>query len=167
MFRFVSLQSLYPTAITITAPCAKAIYTPTNTPNQPKSIDPITLFHNPTLTSSTHALTVLKQAATIASETATEDQASDYTNHAKNQRSEFQLEVSSEPPTTDQLRNILDYASAEGKGKAVERKNYVPGEIVKGARDAEDALKRFKEDQNRFVRPIVRSPPYILSVCVY
>lgn len=43
----------------------------------------------------------------------------------------------------------------------------MPGEIVKGARDAEDALKRFKEDQNRFVRPIVRSPPYILSVCVY
>lgn len=125
------------------------------TTNQPKSIDPITLFHNPTLTSSTHALTVLKQAATIASETATEDQASDYTNHAKNQRSEFQLEVSSEPPTTDQLRNILDYASAPGKGKGVERKNYVPGEIVKGARDAEDALKRFKEDQDRFVRPIV------------
>lgn len=42
----------------------------------------------------------------------------------------------------------------------------MPGEIVKGARDAEDALKRFKEDQNRFVRPIVRSP-YILSVRVY
>lgn len=31
----------------------------------------------------------------------------------------------------------------------------MPGEIVKGARDAEDALKRFKEDQDRFVRPIV------------
>lgn len=33
----------------------------------------------------------------------------------------------------------------------------MPGEVVKGARDAEDALKRFKEDQGRFVRPIVCS----------
>lgn len=33
----------------------------------------------------------------------------------------------------------------------------MPGEIVKGARDAEDALKRFKEDQARFVRPVVCS----------
>lgn len=31
----------------------------------------------------------------------------------------------------------------------------MPGEIVKGARDAEDALVRFKEDKERFVRPIV------------
>lgn len=44
----------------------------------------------------------------------------------------------------------------EGVGKkGGEKKTYVPGEIVKGSRDAEDALKRFKEDQGRFVRPIV------------
>lgn len=38
------------------------------------------------------------------------------------------------------------------------KKTYVPGEIVKGARDAEDALARFKEDKERFVRPIVGFP---------
>lgn len=134
------------------------------TTSQPKPLNPVTFFHNPTLTSSKHVLTVLKQAATIASETATEDQASDYTNHAKNQRSEFELEVSETAPTTDQLRSILDYASPGAQGKkGIERKTYVPGEIVKGARDAEDALKRFKEDQGRFVRPIVCSFSLYLS----
>ncbi|OJJ85174.1 uncharacterized protein ASPGLDRAFT_147994 [Aspergillus glaucus CBS 516.65] len=118
---------------------------------QPKSLPPITLFHNPTLTSSAHALTILKQASTIASETATEDQASDYSNHAKNQQTEFQLEVTEGSPTNDQLRSILDYVADNGVGK---KKTYVPGEIVKGARDAEDALARFKEDKERFVRPI-------------
>lgn len=37
----------------------------------------------------------------------------------------------------------------------------MPGEIIKGAQDAEDALKRFKEDQNRFVRPIVCFPSHL------
>ncbi len=36
-----------------------------------------------------------------------------------------------------------------------EKVSYGVGEIVKGARDAEDAVKRFKEDQGRFVRPVV------------
>lgn len=132
----------------------------TRTFKKPKSLDPVTLFHNPTLTSSKHALTILKQASTIASETATEDQASDYTNHAKKQQAEFQLEVSEQPPTSDQLRSILDYVAANGNGGA-KKKTYVPGEIVKGARDAEDALKRFKEDSERFVRPIV-CPPFTI-----
>lgn len=54
------------------------------------------------------------------------------------------------------MRSILDYVSPGAAGKkGIERKTYVPGEIVKGARDAEDALKRFKEDGGRFVKPIV------------
>lgn len=32
---------------------------------------------------------------------------------------------------------------------------YGVAELVKGARDAEDALKKFKEDNENFVRPIV------------
>lgn len=31
---------------------------------------------------------------------------------------------------------------------------YGIAEIVEGARDAEDAVKRFKEDSGRFVRPV-------------
>jgi hypothetical protein len=56
------------------------------------------------------------------------------------------------------LHSILEYISpvsetsgAGGKAKAI----YGVGELVKGARDAEDAIKKFKEDGGRFVRPVV------------
>lgn len=130
----------------------------TKTPNttQSKTLDPITLFHNPNLAPSTRVLTILKQASTAAAETATEDQASDYSAHAKQQRGEFELEVTTAPPTSDQLRSILDYISpVSGTGGQGEKATYGVGELVKGARDAEDAIKRFKEDEGRFVRPVV------------
>lgn len=124
-----------------------------------KTLDPITLFHSPTLAPSTRVLNILKQASIAASETATEDQASDTTAHAQQQRGEFELEVTTAAPTVDQLRNILDYISpvtVSGAGAGAQEKvSYGVGEIVKGARDAEDAVKRFKEDQGRFVRPVV------------
>ncbi|EPS28494.1 hypothetical protein POX_f07578 [Penicillium oxalicum] len=122
-----------------------------------KTLDPITLFHSPSLAPSTRVLNILKQASIAASETATEDQASDHTAHAKQQRGEFELEVTTAPPTTDQLRSILDYISpvSGGAGAAPEGKaSYGVGELIKGARDAEDAIKRYKEDQERFVRPV-------------
>ena len=53
----------------------------------------------------------------------------------------------------------MDYISpvaVSGAGAGAQDKvSYGVGEIVKGARDAEDAVKRFKEDQGRFVRPVV------------
>ncbi|KAJ5143564.1 uncharacterized protein N7515_002351, partial [Penicillium bovifimosum] len=120
-----------------------------------KTLDPITLFHAPTLQASTRALNILKQASATASETATEDQASDYARHAKVQRGEFELEVTTSPPTVDQLRSILDYVSpVSGAGGLGEKNTYGVGELIKGARDAEDALKKFKEDNSSFVRPI-------------
>lgn len=107
-------------------------------------------------------LNILKQASTAAAETATEDQASDYSAHAKQQRGEFELEVTTSPPTTDQLRSILDYISpVSGTGGQGEKAVYGVGELVQGARDAEDALKKYKEDQGRFVRPVVG----FLSLC--
>ncbi|KAF7715355.1 Uncharacterized protein PECH_001560 [Penicillium ucsense] len=123
-----------------------------------KTLDPITLFHSPSLAPSTRVLNILKQASITASETATEDQASDHSAHAAQQRGDFELEVTTAPPTTDQLRSILDYISpvgaagpgSGGKGKA----SYGVGELIKGARDAEDAIKKFKEDQGAFVRPV-------------
>ncbi|KAI9933887.1 hypothetical protein ASPWEDRAFT_24195 [Aspergillus wentii DTO 134E9] len=112
-----------------------------------KTLDPITLFHSPTLASSARVLNILKQASTVASETATEDQASDYTSHAKKQRGEFQLEVTDAFPTTDQLRNILDYVGNTGVGGKADA-------VIKGAKNAEDAIKRFKENEGLFVRPV-------------
>ncbi|KAJ5825327.1 hypothetical protein N7474_002465 [Penicillium riverlandense] len=120
-----------------------------------KTLDPITLFHSPSLASSTRALNILKQASINASETATEDQASDYSSHAKQQRGDFELEVTTNPPTTDQLRNILDYISpVSGTGPQGEKATYGVSELVKGAKDAEDAIKKFKEDAGSFVRPV-------------
>ncbi|EAW15578.1 uncharacterized protein NFIA_049160 [Aspergillus fischeri NRRL 181] len=110
----------------------------------PKSLDPITLFHSPALASSKRAHTILRQAAAVASETATEDQASDHLEHAKRQRGEFQLEVTTAPPTPDQLRNILDYVGGGVK----------PSDLVQGAKDAKDALELFKKDEGKFVRPV-------------
>ncbi|KAJ5100652.1 hypothetical protein N7456_006704 [Penicillium angulare] len=120
-----------------------------------KTLDPVTLFHSPTLASSTRTLNLLKQASITASETATEDQASDYSSHAKQQRGDFELEVTTDLPTTDQLRSILDYISpVSGVGGQGEKATYGVSELVKGARDAEDAIKRFKEDKESFVRPV-------------
>jgi hypothetical protein len=64
--------------------------------------------------------------------------------------------VTTSPPTTDQLRSILDYISPiSGVGGQGEKVTYGVGELVKGARDAEDALKKFKEDNETFTRPVV------------
>ncbi|KAJ5698996.1 hypothetical protein N7462_001001 [Penicillium macrosclerotiorum] len=120
-----------------------------------KTLDPITLFHSPSLAPSTRVLNILKQASITASETATEDQASDHSAHAKQQRGDFELEVTTAPPTTDQLHSILDYISpVSGVGGQGEKATYGVAELVKGARDAEDAVKRFKEDASRFARPV-------------
>ncbi|KAF7594996.1 hypothetical protein BBP40_007596 [Aspergillus hancockii] len=71
---------------------------------------------------------------------------------AASKRGEFQLEVTTAPPTTDQLRNILDYVGDAAGGRVT----YSVSEVVNGARDAEDAIKRFKEGSGEggFVRPI-------------
>ncbi|CEJ59665.1 hypothetical protein PMG11_08280 [Penicillium brasilianum] len=120
-----------------------------------KTLDPITLFHSPSLAPSTRVLNILKQASIAASETATEDQASDHSAHNKQQRGEFELEVTTSAPTTDQLHSILEYISpVSGTGGQGGKAVYGVGELVKGAKDAEDAVKKFKEDQERFVRPV-------------
>lgn len=112
---------------------------------QHKSLDTITLFHRPSLSSSTRVLTLLKQASAQASETATEDQASDHTHQTKIQRSEFELNITEEPPTSDQLRSILEYV---GGSRAKD--------IVEGARNEADAIKTLAQDPSKFRAPVVR-----------
>ncbi len=57
---------------------------------------------------------------------------------------EFELDVTEEPPTADQLKSILEYL---GGPSAV-------GRVVEGAKDETDALRRLKADGNVFQRPL-------------
>ncbi|KAL2056231.1 hypothetical protein ABVK25_003254 [Lepraria finkii] len=108
-----------------------------------KSLDIITLFHKPSIPASLRVLTLLKQVSAHASTTATEDQATDHTSQNKLQRTEFQLNVTEDPPTGDQLRTIIEYA---GDRKA--------SQIVDGARDASDAMHKLSQDVNKFKAPV-------------
>ena len=110
---------------------------------QPKVLDPITLFHDPRLASSSRALSILKQAALTAEEAGLK---------GRNTRGEFDLQVTTESPTTGQLENILEYISGSGGA-------YTPSEVVVGAKDTADALKKFRADQGTFIRPVVCSSP--------
>lgn len=92
-------------------------------------------------------LNLLKQSSATASASATEDQASDHVAHNKVQRSEWDLEVTEAPPTSDQLRSILEYLGGAG----------AVGRIIKGASGESDALSKLKESADAFQRPLVRS----------
>jgi len=105
----------------------------------------VTLFHKPSSQASIRAHTILKQANAHSVSTATEDQASSHDAHSKAQRTEFELDVTEEPPTGDQLKNILEYL---GGPSAV-------GRVIEGAKDETDALRRLKADGNSFQRPLV------------
>ena len=60
------------------------------------------------------------------------------------QRSEFQLDVTEEPPTTDQLRSIFEYV---GEFKC--------GQLLEGSRNATEAMKILKQSPDSFRRPVV------------
>ncbi|KAL4936935.1 hypothetical protein BDV06DRAFT_203913 [Aspergillus oleicola] len=109
-----------------------------------KTLDPITLFHSPSLPVSTTVHQILKTASAAAASSS-----------SPIGRGEFTLEVTTSPPTTQQLQNILEYVSGDpSSGSKEGGMKYNVSEIVQGARDAEDAIKRFKEDSGRFVRPV-------------
>ncbi|KAI4219992.1 MAG: hypothetical protein L6R36_007936 [Xanthoria steineri] len=111
-----------------------------------KSLDVITLFHKASSPASIRAQTLLKQISAHASESATEDQASDHAAQNKFQRTEFELNVTEDPPTSDQLRTILEYVGSGG-GRA--------GQIVDGATGETDAVAKLKENPDSFQRPVV------------
>jgi hypothetical protein len=88
---------------------------------------------------------ILKQASALATEHATEDQASDHTYQTKAVRQSFELNITEDPPTQDQLKSILEYVGAQNAGT-----------IIKGARDKADAMRKLKESSDNFQRPVVR-----------
>ncbi|TVY64286.1 putative redox protein fmp46 [Lachnellula suecica] len=108
-----------------------------------KTLDVITLFHKASSPASIRAHTLLKQASASAVAGATEDQASDHSHQTHPRRKEFELDVTEEPPTEDQLKSILGYIGADKIGS-----------IMKGAKNEADALKRLKESSENFQRPV-------------
>lgn len=105
----------------------------------------VTLFHKPSSLASLRAHTILKQANAQSVATATEDQASSHNAQNKAERTEFELDVTEEPPTADQLKNILDYLGGPSN----------VNKIIEGAKDETDAIRRLKADGNSFQRPLV------------
>lgn len=69
------------------------------------------------------------------------DQASDYT---LPKRDPFELNITEEPPTAEQVQTILEYVGKDNISQ-----------IIKGAHDQKDALRKFKESKENFVRPVV------------
>jgi arsenate reductase-like glutaredoxin family protein len=108
-----------------------------------KTLDVITLFHKPSIQASTRIATLLKQASAQSQEYATEDQASDHS-HQQTSREPFELDITENPPTKDQLKSIFEYV---GGSKIAQ--------LVKGASSQSDALKKLQEDPDNFVRPVV------------
>ncbi|KAK0110676.1 hypothetical protein ONS96_002278 [Cadophora gregata f. sp. sojae] len=108
-----------------------------------KTKDVITLFHKASSPASMRVNALLKQASANASEHATEDQASDHSAQLKPSRAEFELEVTEEPPTQDQLKSILEYVGAQKTST-----------IIKGARDEADAMRKLKENSESFQTPV-------------
>lgn len=114
---------------------------------QRKTLDIITLFHKPNNPASTRVATLLKQASANAQAEATIDQASDHSNQTSPARDDFELNITEDAPTQDQVQTILEYV---GKNKIQS--------VIKGARDQKDALQKFKENKDSFQRPIVSRP---------
>lgn len=107
----------------------------------------VTLFHKPSSAASTRVLTLLKQANAQAVAHSTEDQASSHQAQDKLERMEFELDVTEAPPTSDQLKNILEYLGGAGS----------ISKIVRDAQDESDAQRRLKADGESFERPVVSS----------
>ncbi|KIN04409.1 hypothetical protein OIDMADRAFT_156336 [Oidiodendron maius Zn] len=108
-----------------------------------KTLDVITLFHKASSPASMRVHALLKQASAKAAEHATEDQASDYIVQTQPRRAEFELDVTEEPPTEDQLQSILEYIGA-----------HRAGEVVSGAKNESDAVKKLQMNRDSFQRPL-------------
>ncbi|KAI5922330.1 DUF1687-domain-containing protein [Camillea tinctor] len=111
-----------------------------------KPLDIITLFHKSGSPASVRVATLLKQVSANAAESATEDQASDHTSqtHPKRLRQEFELEITEEPPTTDQVKTILDYVGPDRVSS-----------VIKGATTEKEAMQKFKENASNFRWPMI------------
>ncbi|KAK0759792.1 hypothetical protein THAR02_01950 [Trichoderma harzianum] len=100
-----------------------------------KTLDIITLFHKASSPASVRVSNLLKQASTSAQKSAAQD--------AETRREPFELNITEDAPTVDQVQTILEYVGQSGASQ-----------VVKGARDDKDALKKFKENKENLLRPL-------------
>lgn len=112
---------------------------------QHKTKDIVTLFHKASSPASVRVASLLKQASANATEHATEDQASDHSAQTAPERAEFELNITEDPPTPDQLQTILEYVGKSGVST-----------IVDGASNESEAMRLFKKSAESFRRPVVR-----------
>ncbi|EEU47450.1 hypothetical protein NCS52_00359600 [Fusarium sp. LHS14.1] len=105
-----------------------------------KTLDIVTVFHKASSPASVRVANLLKQVSANATAGATLDQASE----TKPAREQFELNVTEDPPTDDQVKTILEYVGTSGISN-----------IIKGANNEKDALKKFKESRENFLRPVV------------
>ncbi|KAL7931020.1 thioredoxin-like protein [Trichoderma chlorosporum] len=100
-----------------------------------KTLDIITLFHKASSPASVRVSNLLKQASTSAQKSAAQD--------SETRREPFELNITEDAPTVDQVQTILEYVGQSGASQ-----------VVKGARDDKDALKKFKENKENLLRPL-------------
>lgn len=101
---------------------------------QNKTLDIVTLFHKASSPASVRVAELLKQASAKASAGSS----------SSGSREQFELNITEDAPTEDQVRTILEYVGTSG----------IPN-IVKGAQTEKDALKKFKESRENILRPLV------------
>ncbi|KAJ4264042.1 hypothetical protein NW762_006081 [Fusarium torreyae] len=111
---------------------------------QHKTLDIVTVFHKASSPASVRVANLLKQVSANATSGATLDQASDHSAQTTPIRDQFELNITEDPPTDDQVKTILEYVGTSGISN-----------VIKGANTEKDALRKFKESKENFVRPVV------------
>lgn len=105
----------------------------------------MTLFHKASSPASVKTAMLLKQVSANVAAAATADQVGDAGHQTRPRRDEFELNITEDPPTADQLPSIIEYVGAHRVGA-----------VVEGARSEKDALRLFKQSPDAFKRPVVR-----------
>ncbi|QUC17887.1 uncharacterized protein UV8b_02128 [Ustilaginoidea virens] len=108
-----------------------------------KTLDIVTVFHKAGSPSSARVANLVKQISANAQAGATIDQASDHSPQTMASRDPFELNITEEPPTVEQVQTILGYVDKKSISK-----------VINGARDEKDALKKFRESKESFLRPV-------------
>ncbi|KAI1019674.1 hypothetical protein LB504_009623 [Fusarium proliferatum] len=109
-----------------------------------KTLDIVTVFHKASSPASVRVANLLKQVSANATSGATLDQASDHSAQTAPIRDQFELNITEDPPTDDQVKTILEYVGS----------NSIP-KVIKGANNEKEALRKFKESKESFIRPVV------------
>ncbi|POS86658.1 hypothetical protein EPUL_002287 [Erysiphe pulchra] len=110
-----------------------------------KTLDVITLFHKTNSSASRNVFNILKKASENASVASSGISSSSDSSSFK-RRDPFQLEITEELPTRDQLKCILEYVREDPGIESV---------MINGAKDENDAWKKMIANSDNFRRPLI------------